>query len=203
MAVKRLLLLIAMFAAHANAQIPVELSFGNRYGAGDVLWLRPFEEASPFLFFQRTRVSITYENNVSSSTLGVVSYNLPFGGGVALEGRVVNAEFAPGAGIQYYTAGSAASLFSLVTVGFGKTRKYNYFVIARYSTPSLESGRLTGQIELSGTFLSSSHSQSSIRLRIGAALRSYQIGPLCDLSVRGSNRLLVTVNVGIFIRKVF
>ncbi len=203
MAAKRLFLLFAVFAAHTNAQIPVELSFGNRYGAGDVLWLRPFEEASPFLFFQRTRVSITYDNSVSSSALGVVSYNLPFGSGVALEGRVVNAEFTPGSGFQYYTTGSAASLFSLVTVGFGKTRKYNYFVIARYATPSLESSRLTGQVELSGIFLNSGHSQSSIRLRVGAALRSYQIGPLCDLSVRRSNSLLVTANVGVFIRKVF
>lgn len=203
MAAKRLLLLFVVFAANANAQIPVELSFGNRYGAGDVLWLRRFEEASPFLFFQRTRVSVTYENSVNSSALGVASYNLPFGGGVALEGRVFNAEFTPGGGVQFYTAGSAASWFSLLTVGFGKTRKYNYFVIARYAIPSLESGWLTGQVELSGTFLNSGHSQSSIRLRVGAALHNYQIGPLCDLSVRGSNRLFVTANVGVFIRKVF
>jgi hypothetical protein len=200
---KRFLLLFVLFAMHANAQIPVELSFGNRYGAGDVLWLRPFEEASPFLFFQRTRVSITYENSVSSSVLGVASYNLAFGGGIAVEGRVVNAEFAPGGGIQYYTAGSAASLFSLGTVGFGKTRKFNYFVLVRYAHPSLESSQLTGQVELSGTFLNSGHSQSSMRLRVGAALHGYQIGPLCDLSVRGSNRLLVTANVGVFVRKVF
>lgn len=202
MKITTLLYLLGVVSS-ATAQIPVEFSAGSRSASGDVLWMKPFDQGSPLLFFQRTRVSGTYDNAVTFGTLGIISYNFPSGFGIAAEGRVSQTEFAPGVGVQYYDGGNTASVFALATIGFAARRSYNYFIIGRYSPPLGDSFRGFLQVEASGAFRDDGHTRSNLRHRVGIDARAWQVGVMLDMAVVSGDRQILTGNPGVFVRKVF
>lgn len=197
-----------LMVGNSHGQLPVEILAGNDRTTADMLWFRPFTDsagkASRFLFFNRSRASVNYNNQTAFGTTLAVSYNQRSGIGFVFAGQFLNQGFYPKAGVQFFTRSPHAMLFTWVTAELLQESRVDWFLLSRWEPPLSHTLNLFAQLELlsvldpHGTW---SFTQRA-RLGLGFPLR-WQAGAGLDLGQVGKETFTTSSNVGLFIRKEF
>lgn len=210
-----MLLTVPLFGGTVGAQIPVELFTGNEKTTLDLMFFRFFnnakKESSPFLFFNRNRVSLDYRMTGSSylpqfGFTEAVSYNHPRLGGFAPVAvvQLLNSGVFPKAGIQYVFMQSDLTVFSWLVSDLRKHAAIDYYLLMRYRKSVTDHLKLYIQFEsLNSLYTTSVHWQFVQRLRLGLSKAKFQFGLGTDLSERTKSDQAMSSTTGLFFRYEF
>lgn len=198
------------------AQIPVELFTGHERTSFDVLFFKNFltkeEKKSPWLFFNRNRVSADYRMTSTAylpafGATEAISYNRPKWKGWAPVAvvQIFNQGVFPKAGIQYVRIQKNFTFFSWLVTETSAHPDIDHFLLMRYTPFVFNQTQLFLQLETVSIFPTVSNSLFSFtqRNRVGLQYRHFQSGIGIDLNQRGRKIFTYTDNIGLFFRYEF
>jgi len=198
------------------AQIPFEVFAGNQRVTTDVLFFKTIKkkgnQSSPWLFFNRDRVTIDYRQTDSTylptfSTTTALSFTAKKAKGFApvLLYTISSQNMEPKAGMQYAHLGKQFTVFTWLVSEWSVTPQLDYFLLCRY-TPTVNE-RLNGFVQLESfngiPTASNAPFQLVLRGRLGVQCRSFQVGFGLDHFWLGRASFTQFNNAGVFIRYEF
>lgn len=198
--------LAALLSGSVAFSQSVEGYAGDKRVGVDIMWFRNFknakDEASPFMFFSRNRVSTDYMNRPSAfGSTNAVSYNLKNGIGIVAVASFLNNGFTPKAGIQYYKASGRFMFFGWLVADLKENGFVDVFGLFRYQPDISPKLKLFTQLELFPVYQPSREFLSiTERLRLGIKYRQWVIGPMADFNQSGRSEVVNTSNIGGFLR---
>lgn len=213
---KVLCIIFCLTSIRNHAQIPVEVFAGTEKLTLDLMFFTYFKnsknEQSPFLFFNRNRLSIDYRMTSSEyqpqfGATEAISYNKPSWAGFAPVAvlQATNAGVYPKSGVQYARITSAITLFSWAVCEWKQDPYIDLFVLFRYTPAISEKLNLFVQAELFNAFPTSASKNFrwTQRVRLGLQRNKFQFGAGTDLSGIARIENSFTSNTGLFTRYVF
>lgn len=180
----------------------VELFAGHNNAQGDIQWLKPFSPESKFLFYNRNRFTVDYDNKTTYFISGITAYQIEKGFGIANEMLITMDGWLPKAGVQYLFSSAERTVYAWLNAGYLKETKYGFFFFARFQPPINEKWSWYLQLELANNFNNKGNEFSAQRPRIGVGINGLQFGIAGDLTEVGKKGDF-TYNVGFFLRKEF
>ena len=180
----------------------LELMTGHEELFVDVQWLKFLGNEKQFSVFNRTRATVTYENQTDVFTGAYFNYSLKSGLGLSAVGKIGSNGAGVDAGVHMFKLKPNYQLFALVSVGVKNQLEYSWFSILRVTPPIRENWRLYTSIELYTLFGQTTHLVSVQRLRLGLDYRRFQFGFAANFGEFGSDWTSQS-NIGGFIRKSF
>ncbi len=169
-------------------------------------------ENSHWLFFNRNRASVDYSMTKSTylpqfGFTEAVSYNHPKLNGFAPVAvvQVFNSGVFPKAGIQYAHIKKEMTIFSWVVCETLKDPELDFFLLFRFTPELTEELNLFTQIETVNAFPTNGKGVFNLtqRARLGLKIKKWQFGAGADFNEIEDNTLLLTYNIGGFLRHEF
>jgi len=215
---KKYILLIAltirMIGAHA--QIPVEVFTGHEKTTFDIMFFKYFKnkqkENSKFLFFNRNRAGIDYEQTTTSNlpqfgfteAISYIHSALKGLAPVAVIQILNRGTYAKG-GIQYVRVKKELTIFSWVVIETTSKPTVDVFMLLRYTPKLTERLNLFTQIESINAFPTDDNSFKNFiqRFRLGLKMIEWQFGAGGDFIQAGNTTYSTLNNLGIFMRHEF
>lgn len=196
------LALLCLFFQTAQTQ-SLEIMAGGEGAFFDLQWLKPFDQKYRQSLFSRTRMTVDYDNQANIFSGAYLNFTSKPGIGGSLVGKVSQATGAGAdAGIHFFKAKPAWTLFALASLGLKKELEYSWFSILRF-TPKIKRGwKGYTSLELFHLFNKNGHSFSVERLRLGVDWRGYQFGLAGNFQQIGTD-FTAADNLGGFLRKSF
>ncbi|NBW36330.1 MAG: hypothetical protein EBR30_15190 [Cytophagia bacterium] len=210
------LLVSLLIGGETFSQIPIELFLGHEKATLDVMFFKYIknneQENSKFLFFNRNRTSIDYDQTSTSRlpSFGfteAVSFNHP-----ALKSfapvavvQVLNSGLYPKAGIQYFFHKKDFTFFSWLVCETLKQPNIDFFILSRYEPHLTQHLSLFLQLEsFSARPTTTEDMQQYLqRLRLGLKINTWQFGLGGDFNQAGNKYFSNTHNLGVFVRHEF
>lgn len=187
----------------------VEIYTGNqRYGI-DLMWFKYIKnthnEATPLLFFSRTRASTTYQNESTGfGSTNAISYNFKNGLGLVMVGSFGPTGLIPKAGIQYYQSKNNFMFFGWIVSELRNHASVEAFGLFRYQPSVHPLWKVFSQLELYPILSSSTGIWNfTERVRFGLKRHSLAGGLMLDFTQVGVEQFSHTSNIGVFIRNDF
>lgn len=180
----------------------VEILAGHENTQGDIQWLKPFSAASKFLFYNRNRFTVDYENKTTYFISGITAYEIKNGFGVANEMLITSEGWITKFGLQYLNSTATFTAYVWLNSGYLKEFKYDFFSFIRYQPKINENWRYYFQLEVVSNFTKDGNEFSAQRPRLGVATKNIQFGLAGDFNQVGT-QLNFLFNAGLFIRKEF
>jgi hypothetical protein len=199
---------ILLGAVRMSAQA-VEVYAGHQRAGIDLMWFKNFEDRqgqrSPFLFFSRTRASVTYKNSPTAfGATNAVSYNFKNGVGLVAVGSFLNAGFTPKAGLQFVKMKGDFLFFGWLVADLQKEGNLDLFGLFRYQPKWNEHWRLFSQVELFPVYNpKNEYWNITQRLRLGVKYHTWAAGFMADFNQSGGADFVNTSNIGGFVRHEF
>jgi hypothetical protein len=203
-----LFLLACCISLQTSAQqIPLEIMAGHKRTGADVLWFKKFSTTknNPWLFFHRSRASTDYHNKTNFGVTNALSYNFKSGAGIVVATQFLQTGFVAKAGVQYFKLFKNASVFTWLVAGNNTLNNFSgdWFVLARWQPKLNEQWKWFLQAENFTSFDTKKNKSLTQRIRVGISRHHWQLGVAADYTESGINKLLVTNNIGSFVRKEF
>lgn len=180
----------------------VEVFAGNDNTQGDIQWLKEFRSGSRFLFFNRNRFTVDYENKTTYFISGITAYELKSGVGIANEINISTAGMMPKMGFQFLSASSTRTIYAFVNAGYLNELLYGLFCFARFEPMLSTNVRLYMQLEIVNSSSATGNQFLAQRPRLGIIIKQTQFGLAGDFKHSGEDFQFAS-NLGIFARKVF
>jgi hypothetical protein len=214
---KFLALLVSLLTGSETfSQIPIEIFLGHEKATLDVMFFKYIknhqQENSKFLFFNRNRTSIDY-NQTSNSRLPsfgfteAVSFNHTALKGFATVAvvQVLNSGLYPKAGIQYFFRKKDFTFFSWLVCETLEQPNIDFFILSRYEPHLTQHLSLFIQLEsFSARPTTKDDLQQYLQgLRLGLKSNTWQFGLGGDFNQAGKQYFSNTLNLGVFIRHEF
>jgi hypothetical protein len=201
------------FSSIVTAQIPVEVLFGHKKSTLDVLFFRNIKtkegKPSPFLFFNRNRVSIDYRQTHTSylpqfGNTNAMSFNLPKLKGIAPVAvlQISGTGVFPKAGLQYFHRQHDFMVFTWLVGELLSQPNIDWFLLTRYEPKISKKIHLFSQLELFNALPTVETKPYSLfqRMRLGIKINSFSFGGAADFGAIGRNTKVKTRNFGSFVR---
>lgn len=195
-------LFFSLFQGQLKAQpIPIEVMFGNDYGAFELTVSKSFSPESRLGFFHLSSIEFGYDGDYSSIivqellTLETLK-NLHLTGGIAY----TPGGFSPTAGLQYIIAGPKFMFLCAPRMSFAHDLSYDVMTIIQYKAPLNDNLKLFTRAKLLNVFDANGNIKSYQWFRLGLDARNIQFGLAFNLDERGPSPSLRT-NWGIFVSK--
>lgn len=205
-----------LLGSETYAQIPVEVFGGHEKTTLDIMFFNYFKnkegENSTFLFFNRNRASIDYQQSSTANlpSFGfteAVSFNHPRLKGVAPVAVVqfFNSGVFPKAGVQYFHRKGEFTFFSWLVCETTSNPYIDFFMLSRFEPKLSDRLNLFMQAELVNAFptLPNANQTYIQRIRVGLKANNWQVGVGSDFNQSGVDSFTTTNNVGGFIRHEF
>lgn len=197
-----------LYGGIANAQA-VEIYAGHERAGADLMWYKFFKNKkdapAPFLFFSRNRVSTAYDNSPTAfGSTNAVSYNFKNGLGLVAVGSFLNAGFTPKAGVQFVKIKGDFLFFGWLVADLKKEGNLDLFGMFRYQPKISEQWRVFSQVELFPVYNPKNDWWNiTQRLRLGAKYRTWAAGFMADFNQAVAGDVVLTNNLGGFLRHDF
>lgn len=209
-------ILLTIVVIHSYGQIPVEVFAGHQKTTIDIMFFKYFKnkemENSKFLYFNRNRASIDYEQTTTAHLpqfgfTEAISYN-----DLKLKGlapvavvQVLNSGIYSKAGIQYVLLRKVLTIFSWVVVETAAEPNVDFFLLVRYTPAITDRLNLFTQLESVNAFPTEDHGTHNFiqRFRLGLKMKDWQAGIGSDFSQSGNATFVTAHNIGIFLRYEF
>lgn len=209
-------LLLTLLVVESYGQIPVEVFAGHKKTTVDIMFFHYFKnkqmENSKFLFFNRNRASVDYEQTSTTNLpqfgfTEAISYNHPKLKGLApvVVAQLLNSGVHPKAGIQYVFLSKALTIFSWTVIETTSEPNLDFFLLMRYTPSITERLKLFTQLESVNAWPTADNGKHNFiqRFRIGLKMKDWQTGFGSDFSQSGNTTFVKTNNIGIFLRHEF
>jgi hypothetical protein len=197
-----LLILLMDFTGIKAQPIPVEVMFGQRYGAVNLAFSRNFSQESRLGFFHMNTVEFNYKDPDHNSFIlqdllyvETIKY-LRVTGGVAYS----NGGFAPTAGLQYVYAGSTFFFLCAPRVNIQSEPSYDIMTLFQYTPPVNDRVKLYTGIKFLNIFDAGGNIKSYQWIRLGLGIKHFQFGLAFHMDEYGPHPS-VRGNMGVFARK--
>ncbi len=210
------ILVSLLIGSEAFSQIPIEVFGGHEKTTLDIMFFKYFKnsqnENSKFLFFNRNRASIDYQQTSTSNlpSFGfteAVSYNHPKLKGFAPVAviQIFNSGVFPKAGVQYFHRKGDFTFFSWIVSETTRGPNIDFFVLSRFEPKLSDKLNLFVQVELVNAFPTEEAATYNFiqRFRLGLKIKDWQFGVGTDLNEFGNSTFTKLNNVGIFLRHEF
>lgn len=201
---KSILLLFTLlkFIPIVNAQpIPIELMFGNDYGAFELAFSKNMGKDSKLGFFHMNSLEFGYDGEYSSIILQDLLYietlkNFRLAGGLAY----TPGGFNPTVGLQYIFTNQKLFFLCAPRINIKSDYSYDIMNIIQYIVPLNEKLKLFTRAKFLNVFDLNGNIKSYQWFRLGLESKGIQFGLAFNLDERGPDPSLST-NWGAFIRK--
>ena len=211
-----ILILLTSFTIHANSQIPVEVLAGHEKTTLDIMFFKYFKnnqnENSKFLFFNRNRASIDYDQTETNNLpqfgfTEAISFNHSSLKGLApvMVVQILNRGVFLKAGIQYVLIRKDITIFCWAVIEASAKPFIDLFLLIRYTPKLTDRLNLFTQLESFNSLRTSDNASNSFvqRFRLGLKLKEWQFGIGGDFSQSGIATYTFNSNLGPFIRHEF
>lgn len=181
--------------------IPIELMFGNNYGAFELTISKSFTPESRLGFFHLSSIEFSYDGDYSSIivqellTFETIK-NLHLTGGIAY----TPGGFSPTAGLQYIFVSPKFMFLCAPRMSFAHDLTYDVMTIAQYKAPLNDNLKLFTQAKLLNVFDANGNIKSYQWFKLGLDTKGIQFGLAFNLDENGPDPS-VSTNWGVFIRK--
>jgi hypothetical protein len=209
-------IVLAFFVIDVYGQIPVEVFAGHKKTTIDIMFFKYFKnkqnENSKFLFFNRNRTSVDYEQTSTTNPpqfgfTEAISYNDPTLKGFApvAVAQILNRGTYAKTGIQYAHIKKDLTMFSWAVIETSSKPTIDVFMLLRYTPKLTERLNLFAQMESINTIPTESNGLRNFiqRFRLGLKRSDWQIGAGSDFSQSGNKTFSTLTNIGIFLRHEF
>jgi hypothetical protein len=209
-------ILLTILMINTYGQIPVEVFTGHQKTTVDIMFFNYFKnkqgENSRFLFFNRNRASVDYEQTTSTHLpqfgfTEAISYNDPKLKGLAPVAvvQLLNSGVYTKAGIQYVLIRKALTIFSWVVIETDTEPNVDLFLLVRYTPAINDRLKLFTQLESVNALPTEDNGTHNFiqRLRLGLKMKAWQAGIGSDFSQSGNSTFTKSNNIGIFLRYEF
>lgn len=211
-----LLITLTILWIDATAQIPVEVFAGHEKTTVDIMFFKYVnnkqKENSAFLFFNRNRVSMDYDQTATENLpqfgfTEAISYNHASLKGFAPVAvvQILNRGVYPKAGVQYALIRKALTVFSWTVIETTSQPAVDVFLLLRYTPTITDRLQLFTQLESINALATENQGTNNFiqRYRLGLQMNEWQFGLGGDFSQTGSNTYHKINNIGLFLRHVF
>ncbi len=210
-------LIVSLIAwSETYSQIPIEVFAGHEKTTVDIMFFKYFKdrenENSKFLFFNRNRASMDYQQTPTSNlpSFGfteAISFNHSKLKGFAPVGviQIFNSGVFPKAGVQYFHRQAVFTFFSWLVCETMSNPSIDFFVLTRIEPKLTERLNLFAQLELVNSLPTETDANYNFiqRIRFGLKLKTWQFGLGSDLNEFGNTDLTSANNIGVFVRHEF
>lgn len=209
-------LLVSLIGSETYSQIPIEIFGGHKKTTLDILFFKYFKnsenENSKFLFFNRNRASIDYEQTSTTKlpSFGfteAVSFNHPRLKGFAPVAviQIFNSGVFPKAGVQYFHRKKVFTFFSWLVCEPANKPTIDFFLLTRIEPKLTEKLNLFVQLELVNAMPTETDANHNYiqRARLGLKIKTWQFGLGSDFNQFGVDRFTTNNNLGGFLRHEF
>ncbi len=205
-----------LVGSQAFSQIPIEVFGGHKKTTLDIMFFKYFKnsknENSKFLFFNRNRASIDYQQTSTSNlpSFGfteAVSYNHPKLKGFAPVAviQIFNSGVFTKAGIQYFYRKGDFTYFTWLVCETINNPNIDFFILTRFEPKLSDKLNLFTQLELVNAMPTEPNDNHNYiqRIRLGLKIKTWQFGVGSDFTEFGVDTFTKTNNIGGFIRHEF